>query len=233
MHQQGRREILKRAGRVGVATAGLAMLAGCGISPGRFGAPPAAEAPGGLAPELAQVLIDWPALTAAERTAVHAAVAPLAPQLLAVARAGAVARVLPIDARLVDLPAFADASGERLEDDDRCLDAITGAATASVCAAKIEGLLGLGSDHGWVFAHELAHLVHFHLPEPLQAELEQLFDTLSADDFVLTTYQARNSAEFFAVAYEDFLCERYALPSRREAGAAHIEPVFDFIERLG
>jgi hypothetical protein len=140
---------------------------------------------------------------------------------------------LPIDARLADLPAFAGASGERLEDDDRCLDAITGAATASVCAAKIEELLLAGGDRGWVFAHELAHLVHFHLPGPLQDELEELFATLSADDFVLTTYQSRNSAEFFAVAYEDFLCERYALPSRREAGAAHIEPVFAFIDRLG
>jgi hypothetical protein len=190
------------------------------------------EAPGGLPPEVAQVLVDWPVLTAGERKAVHAAVSPLEPQLVAVARAGAIARVLPIDARLVDLPAFAGATGERLEEDDRCLDAITGAATASVCAAKIEELLLVGGDHGWVFAHELAHLVHFHLPDSLQDELEALFATLSTDDFVLTTYQLRNSAEFFAVAYEDFLCDRYGLPSRREAGAAHIEPVFAFIERL-
>ena len=122
--------------------------------------------------------------------------------------------------------------GERFEDDDRCLDAITGAATASVCASKIEELLLIGGNHGWVFAHELAHLVHFHLSEPLQDELEALFEQLSADDFVLTTYQSRNSAECFAVAYEDYLCERYSLPSRREAGAAHIEPILAFIDRL-
>ena len=38
-------------------------------------------------------------------------------------------------------------------------------------------------------------------------------------------------AEFFAVAYEDYLCDLYTLPSAREAGFEHLEPVFAFIDR--
>ena len=100
---------------------------------GRIGRLP--EAPATLSPGLAQVLVDWPALTPSERVVVHAAVAPLAHQFGTVAAAGAIARVLPIDARLVDLPQFSDGGGERM-DDARCLDAITGAATRKVCASK-------------------------------------------------------------------------------------------------
>ena len=39
-------------------------------------------------------------------------------------------------------------------------------------------------------------------------------------------------AEFFAVAYEDYLFDLYALPSAREGGLEHLEPVFAFIDQL-
>jgi tetratricopeptide (TPR) repeat protein len=189
------------------------------------------DPPPSLPPALAQVLVDWPALSAAERTAVHAAVAPLASRLTAVAAAGAIVRVLPIDARLVDLREFSDGSGERLED-ERCLDAITGAAMPKLCASKIEEQLTFAGERGWVFAHELAHLVHYHLPDAACDELEALFAEIDAQGFVLTNYQTRNVAEFFAVAYEDYLCDLYTLPSAREAGLEHLEPVFAFIDQL-
>ena len=180
-------------------------------------------------PALAPVLVDWPVLTPAERVSVFAAVAPLARQLPAVAAAGGIVRVLPIDARLVDLPEFSDGGGERLED-ERCLDAITGAATPKLCASKVEEQLIFSGERGWVFAHELAHLVHFHLPDERCDELEAMFEEIDAQEFVLTNYQTRNVAEFFAVAYEDYLCDLYALPSAREGGLEHLEPVFAFID---
>lgn len=184
-----------------------------------------------LPPEAARVLVDWPALTPSERAAVYAAAAPVARSLATVAAAGGTARVLPIDARLVDLPEFGPGSGERLVD-ERCIDAITGAATAQLCASKVEELVLLAGDQGWVFAHELAHLVHFHLPDDQCQELEALFGDLDAHEFILTNYQGRNVAEFFAVAYEDYLCNLYDLPSAREGGFDQLEPVFAFIDRL-
>jgi tetratricopeptide (TPR) repeat protein len=180
---------------------------------------------------LAQVLADWPALTPGERVVVHAAAAPLAGPLAAVAAGGGMARVLPIDARLVDLPEFGDHGGVRL-DDSRCLDAITGAATSKLCASKVEELLVFAGERGWVFAHELAHLAHFHMTDAQCDELDELFDELAESDFVLTAYQSRNVAEFFAVAYEDYLCSLYDLPSAREAGFEYLSPVFAFIEQL-
>jgi hypothetical protein len=55
---------------------------------------------------------------------------------------------------------------------------------------------------------------------------------IAAHGYVLTSYQTRKVAEFFAVAYEDYLCNLYGLPSVREAGFDQLEPVFAFIERL-
>jgi tetratricopeptide (TPR) repeat protein len=193
---------------------------------GRLPAPPE-SLPAGMA----QVLVDWPLLTQAEQVCVHAAVAPLAAQLPIVAAADGIARVLPIDARLVDLPEFAEDAGVRL-DDARCLDAITGASSPRLCASKVEELLNFSGELGWVFAHELAHLVHFHLSDERCAELDELFEELSANEFVLTTYQTRNTAEFFAVAYEDYLADLYTLPSAREGGFEYLEGVFAFIDQL-
>jgi tetratricopeptide (TPR) repeat protein len=189
------------------------------------------DPPGSLPPDLAAVLVDWPLLTGAEKTCVHAAVAPLAAQLPAVVAAGAIARVLPIDARLVDLPEFAEGAGVRL-DDERCLDAINGVSSARICAAKVEELLNFAGEHSWTFAHEFAHLVHFHLSDERCNELDGLFAEVSESEFVVTAYQSRNVAEFFAVAYEDYLRSLYALPSRREAGFEYLEPVFAFIDAL-
>jgi hypothetical protein len=83
-----------------------------------------------------------------------------------------------------------------------------------------------------VFAHELAHLVHHQLSDDLCRELEELFAELDAGEFLLTSYQSRNVREFFAVAYEDYLCDLYALPSPYQATVEHLEPVFAFIDRL-
>lgn len=208
---------------------------GAAIDHDKFRAPQRIERlpvpPQSLPSQVAPVLVDWPLLTQAEQTCVHAAVGPLAAQFPAVAAAGGIARVLPIDARLVDLPEFADDAGVRL-DDSRCLDAITGASSPRLCASKIEEILNFSGEIGWVFAHELAHLVHFHLSEDRCAELDELFEELSASEFVLTTYQTRNTAEFFAVAYEDYLANLYTLPSAREGGFEYLEGVFSFIDEL-
>jgi tetratricopeptide (TPR) repeat protein len=174
------------------------------------------DVPASPPPEIAQVAVDWPVLTANERIAVHAAIAPVLRQLPAISAAGAIVRVLPIDARLVDLPEFREGAGERLED-ERCIDAITGAAMPRLCASKVD---------------ELAHLVHYHLSEKRCDQLDELFEELSQDDFVLTNYQSRNTAEFFAVAYEDYLAKLYTLPSNREGGFDYLEPVFAFIDEL-
>jgi tetratricopeptide (TPR) repeat protein len=189
------------------------------------------DLPPTLPDALTKVLVDWPALTEDERVVLHAAAAPLITPLGEVAAAGGIARLLPIDARLVDLPEFGAHGGERL-DDSRCLDAITGAATKTLCASKIEEVLTFGGERGWVFAHELAHLSHFHMSEARCGELDDLYAELAESEFVLTAYQSRNVAEFFAVAYEDYLCHLYQLPSAREAGFEYLAPVFAFIDQL-
>jgi tetratricopeptide (TPR) repeat protein len=189
------------------------------------------EAPTALPAAIAPVFVDWPALTTAERTCVHAALVPLERPLRDVAAAGAIARVLPIDARVVDLPELGAHAGVR-HADSRCLDAVGGAANDRVCASKVEELLIFSGQRSWVFAHELAHLVHHQLSDDLCRELEELFAELDAGEFLLTSYQSRNVREFFAVAYEDYLCNLYALPSPHQATVEHLEPVFAFIDRL-
>jgi tetratricopeptide (TPR) repeat protein len=186
-------------------------------------------------PLIERVVIDWPALTADERKVVTLVVSPVAPVLARIAEAGAFVRLLPIDARLTDLPEMAEPEGEAERfDDHRCLQAITGAANHQVCASKIEELLCLTGDRDSVFAHELAHLVHFHLPEPLQGEIDALYERAMAEEHVATNYQTTNSAEFFAVAYTDFIAHTYDLRSRRELDEEGIlEDVFDLIRALG
>jgi tetratricopeptide (TPR) repeat protein len=161
-----------------------------------------------------RVIIDWPALTPEERKVVALVVAPVAGVLERIVAAGAIVRLLPIDARLTDLPGMETPPHERAED-HRCLEAITGAATSSICASKIEELLCLTGERDSVFAHELAHLVHFHLPEPHQQQIDELFERALDHEHVATDYQTTNSAEFFAVAYTDFIAHEYGLPSRR------------------
>jgi tetratricopeptide (TPR) repeat protein len=191
------------------------------------------EVRGPLPAGLEQVVVDWPVLTERERQVVLAVTAPLAKLLPNIAAAGAEARLLPIDIRLADLPemqweqAEVEEEGEQAgepgnQDDEarfedhRCLEGITGAANARICASKIEELLGLTGEHDSVFAHELAHLAHFHAPEQVQQQIEELFEQSLQHEHILTAYQTTNSAEFFAVAYTDFIAHEYRLMSRRE-----------------
>jgi tetratricopeptide (TPR) repeat protein len=185
-------------------------------------------------PALVDVVVDWAALTDEERRAVTAAALPLASLLPKVAEHDGQARILPIDARPVDLAVFAAEAGERDDWDQRCLDAITGVATPEMCVAKVESLLDIGSLGGWVFAHELAHLAHFHAPEAVQQRIEDLYQQLGEEDYLLTTYETKNSAEFFAVAYVDYLDRRWELPTTRELDTdGLLGEVFAFFDELG
>jgi hypothetical protein len=176
--------------------------------------------------------VDWAALTAAERKVVALTVSPVAGAVPRILAAGAFVRVLPIDARLTDLPEMAGSPDERTED-HRCLEAITGAATAQVSASKIEDLLCLTGERDSVFAHELAHLVHFHLSERQQQQIDELYERALDHEHIATDYQTTNPAEFFAVAYTDFIAHEHDLPSRRpldEEGV--VEETFTLIRTL-
>jgi len=106
--------------------------------------------------------------------------APLAPLFPRIVEAGGIARLLPIDALLTDLPELAEGGQER-GDDHRCLQAITGAASGRVCASKIEEVL-LGVAHDSVFAHELAHLAHHHAPTEMCDRIDALYERATSVD---------------------------------------------------
>ena len=183
-------------------------------------------------PLVEEVVVDWPALTALERKVVALVVAPVAAALPRILAGGGEVRLLPVDARLIDLPEMAGPPHERA-DDHRCLEAITGAATARVAASKIEELLALTGERDSVFAHELAHLVHFHLPAHQCRRIDELYARAMEHGHVATDYQTTNAAEFFAVAYTDFIAHEYDLPSKREHDDEGIlEQTFDFIRSL-
>jgi tetratricopeptide (TPR) repeat protein len=189
--------------------------------------------PGAPPDALVAVVPDWPALDERERRVVVAMAAPLVGLLPRVAAAGGVARLLPVDARLTDLPELQDGGEERFED-HRCLDAITGAATGKVAASKIEDLLNIRGEGHSVFAHELAHLAHHHAPEDVCAEIEALYQRALAEEHVATSYQTTNVAEFFAVAYTDYLAQLYDFPVQRELDEEGIvAETFALIQRLG
>jgi hypothetical protein len=91
----------------------------------------------------------------------------------------------------------------------------------------------MGEQHS-VFAHELAHLAHFHAPEAVQLKIDELYEIAAQEEHVITAYQTTNSAEFFAVAYTDNLARAYDLPSQRELDDIGIvEEVFAPIDTLG
>jgi tetratricopeptide (TPR) repeat protein len=192
-----------------------------------------AELPEASPPPLIEsVIVDWPALTPLERKAVALLAAPLAGLLPSVVAAGGRARLLPVDARLSELPEMAEDADER-HDDHRCLKAITGAATARVSASKIEELLDFTGERASVFAHELAHLAHFHAPDYVCERIEDLYERALEHEHIITVYQTRNSAEFFAVAFTDYLAETYGLVSRRELDDEGVlEETFSLIDDL-
>lgn len=175
---------------------------------------------------LGAVVPDLPALTPLERRVVCASAAPLGGALPAVAAMGARIRLLPIDVRPTDVPEFASAIDSRTAD-YRSYDAIGGLAAARLAVARIDELLDVVSDHGLVFAHELAHLAFFHLAGELRAQVEELHAEATALGWVAEVYALENPHDFFAVSYSDWLRERFRLPLRREPDEAGV------FERLG
>jgi tetratricopeptide (TPR) repeat protein len=196
------------------------------------------DAAGGLPilpePEgLGAIVPDLPALTALERRVVVASAAPLGGALPAVAAAGARIRLLPIDVRPTDLPELVRVAHGRTED-HRSYDAIGGLAAPRLAIARIDELLDVVSDHGLVFAHELAHLVFFHLARELRGRVEALHREASELGWVAEAYALQNPHEFFAVSYTDWLRERFGLPLRREPDEAGIyDGLAAVIEALG
>jgi tetratricopeptide (TPR) repeat protein len=169
--------------------------------------PPAPEHPA-----LAKVVPDLPALTDHERRVVWASAAPLAAMLPALADANVTMRILPIDVRATDVGLFNEIAGERADTDQRSYDAISGLATHGGAIAKIEELLDTVTPHGWTFAHELAHLAFFHMPEPLAAPIHQLYERACDVGYANTEYALQDPDEFFAVSYADWLRVRHERP---------------------
>lgn len=182
---------------------------------GRFAAPP-------RSPELAAIVPDLRALTDAERRIVWASVQPIARLLPALAGAGVTLRILPLDVRATDIGLFADIAGEREDDDQRSYDAISGLATHGGAVAKIEELLDVVSETGWTFAHELAHLAFFHMPDDLAAPIHDLYDQALEIGYAHTDYAQSNPDEFFACSYADWLRLRHDLPGAPIADDAGI-----------
>jgi cytochrome c-type biogenesis protein CcmH/NrfG len=172
---------------------------------GRFAGPP-------RSPELAALLPDLPALTDAERRVVWASVQPLARLLPALAGAGVTMRILPLDVRATDVGLFDEVAGERHDEDHRTYDAISGLATHGGAIAKIEELLDVVTDGAWTFAHELAHLAFFHMPDDLAAPIHDLYERALEVGYAHTDYALSNPDEFFACSYADWLRLRHDLP---------------------
>ena len=166
--------------------------------------------PEALPAELEHVVPDWPALTDAERRVVWLSVQPFARRLADLAAGKVVIRILPVDVRATDVGLFEDAAGERA-DDHRSYDAVTGVATHGGAIAKIEELLDVGED-GLTFAHELAHLVFFHLAAHEAEPLLRLYERAMELGYGNTEYALSNPDEFFAVSYADYLRQRHELP---------------------
>lgn len=180
---------------------------------------PAAPSPSA---ELSAVVPDLLALTGVERQVVWASARPLAHLLPALAGAGVTIRILPIDVRATDIGLFEDLSGEREHADQRSYDAISGLATHGGAVAKIEELLDIMTDAGWTFAHELAHLAFFHMPDELAAPLHALYQRAIEVGYANTDYALSNPDEFFAVSYTEWLRVRHELPSAPIADDAGI-----------
>ena len=179
-------------------------------------------APAEPTPELVKVVADWPALTDAERRVVWASARPLVRFMPALAERGVVMRVLPIDVRATDIGLFAAAAGERAEDDHRSYDALAGVATHGGAVAKIEGLLDT-RETGWTFAHELAHLAFFHMPEDESAPLLDIYEDALEVGYANIDYALTNPDELFAVSYVDYLLRSHELPGAPIADDAGIQ----------
>ncbi len=179
-------------------------------------------------PGLEAVVPDWPALSEEERRVVLASVWPLRFALPVLAARGVRIRILPIDVRPSDLEELAWVDGVRSED-HHDLSTASGLATHGVAVARIEELLDTVSEESWTFAHELAHLVFFHLPVEERERVEALYRRALEIPHATEEYQARNVDEFFAVSYERWMG---VLHDRPRAGLADAEGVGAGIKAL-
>ena len=159
--------------------------------------------------ELVAVVPDWPAMTDRERRVVWASAAPFQRMLPTLAARNVTMRVLPIDVRATDIGLFEQAAGKRAGYDQRSYDALGGVATMRGAIAKIEGLLDIASDHAWTFAHELAHLVYFHLDDARAAPFMPIFEKARRVGYATSSYALQNDDEMFAVSYTEFLRSRH------------------------
>lgn len=173
--------------------------------------------------EVLAVVPDWPALTELEQRVVWASIGPFAAVLPVLAERGVTIRVLPIDVRATDVGLFEHIAGKRAKDDHRSYDALAGVATMRGAIAKVENLLDIASDHSWTFAHELAHLVYFHLDEARTAPFAAIYDEARRIGYATTTYALKNDDELFAVSFTEFLQRRHGGGRERIADDAGVQ----------
>jgi hypothetical protein len=224
-------ELFRRA--ADLAPGGWPVLAGLGATLELRRAPPWRTLPPAPdLPALARLVEPWAALTEVERQLVALALAPVAHLVPALADAGAKLQVVALDAKLTDLPAFAGAAGELVEDEDdrRTHDAIDGMAIGLTAAIKIEAFHERDEER-WTLAHELGHVLQHFLEaragdeaEAFTTELDQLFAKAEGSAWLSTEYGLRNVFEFFATGYERFAL-RHAFPDapRTEVHGADID----------
>lgn len=184
-------------------------------------------------PELMEKMVpDFDAMTSLEQRIAVASVAPLKRWLPSLAAEGHHVRVLPLEARVTDLPEFAELKGRSEARDGRSWDAIGGLAGDGLACVKIEELYQLGALN-WTLAHELAHLVHAVLPGAEQSALHAAWQRARENEFAFDQYQLSNAYEFFAVSYTMWLCRRYGLPSEHEEDQeGHLRAALKTVERL-
>jgi tetratricopeptide (TPR) repeat protein len=172
-------------------------------------------------------VVDLSVLSAIELQVVAACANPLAAALPGLREAGARVVLLPLDVRPTDLDDFAHLEDERL--DSRAAAGIGGLASShGVAVARIEGLLDT-VEH-LVFAHELAHLAFWHLPEPRQQAFFALYEAARDAEWAWTDYQRSNVDEFFACSYEDVLKVRWgrpAVPPDSQGWFTRVQAFFD------
>lgn len=179
---------------------------------------------------LSAVLPDFEQLTTLESRVVHASVRPLARWLPALE--GRTLRILPLDVRVTDLPAFEALKGKVEARDRRSWDALGGLAGDGLALVRVEELFDT-SELAWTLGHELAHLVHQVLPAELQQHVHDAWRTAKASEFAFDQYQLSNESEFFAVTYTRWLCRKYGLSPTLEAdGEGHLERAFRTIELI-
>jgi tetratricopeptide (TPR) repeat protein len=175
-------------------------------------------------PGLERLVDDWSALTDDERRIIALAFAAVPKAADALAAAGGRLHIVSLDARLTDLPAFAQAAGVRVEDDDdaRMHDAIEGMCTGVTFAVRVDALLTHEGD-GWTVAHELGHALLNLAADDVIARVEALYERALETSWLSTEYGLTNAHELFATGFERFAL-RHAFPDapRDEVHAADV-----------